>query len=202
MDLDNIKALCEGGTLYASGEDYANAIRCWSLAAEDKADHEGKYRLGICYYEGKGVKQDMFSAIYWLSKATDYGSFKAAKLLGEYYEDLAYNTFEREVKSTDKQLAIWDIPRIEKTKVLTHSEYLIKAIGYYSMYLINLEEYIHWDDLQVQEIGFDLERKTQRISNSEFSSELKIKKLKKLIRQYEEYEKKLFDWDMRDSFAV
>ena len=30
MDLDNIKALCEGGDLYASNDDYANAIRCWS----------------------------------------------------------------------------------------------------------------------------------------------------------------------------
>lgn len=63
MDLDNIKAICEAGNLYAANGDYTNAIRCWSLVAEDKADHEGKYRLGISYYEGKGVKQDMFSAI-------------------------------------------------------------------------------------------------------------------------------------------
>lgn len=186
MDLDNIKALCEGGSLYASNDDYANAIRCWSLAAEDKADHEGKYRLGICYYEGKGVKQDMFSAISWWDNASRSGSFKAAKMLGNYYEGLAYSIVEREVPTTDSQLAIWDIPCIEKSITLTHPEYLSNAIDYYSQYLINIDAYVHWDNLQ--EIGFDLEKRAKKIIESDITNELKIAKLKRLIRAYEGYE--------------
>lgn len=186
MDLDNIKALCEGGNLYAANGDYTKAICCWSLAAEDKADHEGKYRLGLCLYEGKGVQQDMFSAIYWLNKASLSGSFKAAKILGGYYEDLAYRIVEREVQLTDSQLAIWDIPRIEKTKVLTHPEYLNNAIDCYSQYLINIDTHVHWDNLQ--KIGFDLKRRAKKIVDSDITSELKIEKLKRLMRTYEGYE--------------
>ena len=183
MDLDNIKALCEGGDLYASNGDYTTAICCWSLAAEDNADHEGKYRLGICYYEGKGVKQDMFSAISWLNNASRSGSFKAAKMLGGYYENLAYSIVEREVSVTDNQLAIWHIPRIEKTKILTYPEYLNNAIEYYSQYLINIDAYVHWDNRQ--EIGFDLEKKARKIIDSDIADELKIEKLKRLMRAYE-----------------
>ena len=183
MDLDNIKALCEGGDLYASNDDYANAIRCWSLAAEDKADHEGKYRLGICYYEGKGVKQDMFSAISWLNNASLSGSFKAAKILGGYYENLAYRIVEREVSATDNQLSIWNIPRIEKTRIITYPEYLNNAIECYFQYLINIDAYVHWDNRQ--EIGFDLEKKSRKIIDSDITDELKIEKLKRLIQTYE-----------------
>ena len=191
MDLDNINALCEGGDIYASNDDYANAILCWLLAAEDNADHEGKYRLGICYYEGKGVKQDMFSAISWLNNASRSGSFKAAKMLGGYYENLAYSIVEREVQITDSQLAIWDIPRIEKTKILTYPEHLNNAIEYYSQYLINIDAYVHWDNRQ--EIGFDLEKKSRKIIDSGISDELKIEKLKRLVRVYEGYEKGLYN---------
>ena len=186
MDLDNIKALCEGGDIYASNDDYANAILCWLLAAEDNADHEGKYRLGICYYEGKGVKQDMFSAISWLNNASRSGSFKAAKMLGGYYENLAYSIVEREVTTTDSQLAIWDIPRVEKVKRLTDPEYLNNAIDYYSQYLTNIDVYVHWDNLQ--EIGFDLKRRVKKIIDNDISSEKKIEKLKRLMRTYEAYE--------------
>ena len=191
MDLDNINALCEGGDIYASNDDYANAILCWSLAAEDNADHEGKYRLGICYYEGKGVKQDMFSAISWLNNASRSGSFKAAKMLGGYYENLAYSIVEREVQITDSQLAIWHIPRIEKTKILTDPEYLNNAIDYYSQYLTNIDVYVHWDNLQ--EIGFDLKRRVKKIIDNDISSEKKIEKLKRLMRAYEGYEKGLYN---------
>ena len=186
MDLDNIKAICEAGNLYAANGDYTNAIRCWSLVAEDKADHEGKYRLGISYYEGKGVKQDMFSAICWLNNASQSGSFKAAKILGGHYEKLAYSIVEREVTTTDSQLAIWDIPRIEKTKILTYPEHLNNAIEYYSQYLINIDVYVHWDNLQ--EIGFDLKRRVKKIIDNDISSEKKIEKLKRLMRTYEAYE--------------
>ncbi len=188
MDLDNIKALCDGGNLYAASGDYTKAICCWALAAEEKADHEGKYRLGVCYYEGKGVKQDMFSAICWLNNASRSGSFKAAKMLADYYENLAYSIVEREVSVTDSQLSIWDIPRIEKTKVLTYPEYLNIAIDYYSQYLINIDAYVHWDNLQVQEMGFGLKRKVEKIIDSDINSELKIEKLKRLVRVYEGYE--------------
>lgn len=186
MDLDNIKAICEAGNLYAANGDYTNAIRCWSLVAEDKADHEGKYRLGISYYEGKGVKQDMFSAICWLNNASQSGSFKAAKILGGHYEKLAYSIVEREVSVTDNQLAIWDIPRVEKVKRLTDPEYLNNAIDYYSQYLTNIDVYVHWDNLQ--EIGFDLKRRVKKIIDNDISSEKKIEKLKRLMRTYEAYE--------------
>ena len=186
MDLDNINALCIGGDIYASNDDYANAIRCWSLAAEDKADHEGKYRLGICYYEGKGVEQDLFSAISWLNSASQSGSFKAAKMLGGYYENLAYRIVERVVSVTDSQLSIWNIPRIEKTKILTYPECLNNAIEYYSQYLINIDAYVHWDNRQ--EIGFDLKKKSRKIIESNMTNELKIEKLKRLMRAYEGYE--------------
>ena len=186
MDLDNINDLCEGGDIYASNDDYANAILCCSLAAEDKADHEGKYRLGICYYEGKGVKQDMLSAISWLNNASRSGSFKAAKMLGGYYENLAYSIVEREVQITDSQLAIWHIPRIEKTKILTYPEHLNNAIEYYFQYLINIDAYVRWDNRQ--EIGFDLEKKARKIIDSDITDELKIEKLKRLMRAYEGYE--------------
>lgn len=106
--------------------------------------------------------------------------------MGGHYEKLAYSIVEREVTTTDSQLAIWDIPRVEKVKRLTDPEYLNNAIDYYSQYLTNIDVYVHWDNLQ--EIGFDLKRRVKKIIDNDISSEKKIEKLKRLMRTYEAYE--------------
>lgn len=112
MEWDNIIALCEVGDKYASIGCYAKAMQCWFLAAEDTNDYEAKYRLGYCYFKGNElVNKDMFRAIYWLKQSSEKGSYKAAKILGGYYESLAYGEDERIIDDpNNQQLSIWNTP--------------------------------------------------------------------------------------------
>jgi len=49
-------------------EDYAEAFRCWSTAA-DMGHVEAQIRLGFCYQCSFGVRQDKAKAEYWYKKA-------------------------------------------------------------------------------------------------------------------------------------
>jgi tetratricopeptide (TPR) repeat protein len=49
-------------------EDYAEAIKCWSTAA-DMGHVEAQIRLGFCYECSYGVRQDKAKAEYWYKKA-------------------------------------------------------------------------------------------------------------------------------------
>lgn len=50
-----------------------------------KGDPEAQYRLGRCYYDGKGVEQDMEDAVVWLRKAANQRHAEAMYWLAECY---------------------------------------------------------------------------------------------------------------------
>ena len=53
-------------------QDYAKAFHYYDMAAhQDNA--LAKYNLGLCYYYGYGVAQDIKSAKFWLGKALQSG---------------------------------------------------------------------------------------------------------------------------------
>lgn len=59
-------------TAYNDG-DYKRAIIFFSEAAE-QGDTRAQTRLGVCYYEGKGVPKDYAKAFNWFRKAAEQGS--------------------------------------------------------------------------------------------------------------------------------
>lgn len=70
-------------------------ICCIGTSAQDIAqlqksaengDAEAMTELGICYFQGKGVKEDNDKAFMWLSKAVDAGNAKAHCWLGACYQ--------------------------------------------------------------------------------------------------------------------
>jgi len=46
-----------------------------------------QYNLGICYYNGDGVKKDLTEAVKWYRKAADQGDFIAQYNLGICYDN-------------------------------------------------------------------------------------------------------------------
>ena len=46
--------------------------------AAKQGDAEAQYNLGMCYGQGKGVKQDVQKAVEWYTKAAEQG-FESAK---------------------------------------------------------------------------------------------------------------------------
>lgn len=65
------------------------AAKLWKEAAEIGSS-EAQYQLGICYYNGKGVKQDYIEAIKWIRRAADKGHLRAQKTFwhnGHYFND-------------------------------------------------------------------------------------------------------------------
>jgi TPR repeat protein len=65
-------------------EDYRTAYRHLKhLALNDYP--KAQYLLGLLYYRGKGVDQDMAEGIDWLKQAAGNGSYRAAAELGQIY---------------------------------------------------------------------------------------------------------------------
>lgn len=51
-----------------------------------------QYYLGVCYYKGEGVKQDISTAVYWWTKSAEQGYLDAqAELADVYYEEGNYS---------------------------------------------------------------------------------------------------------------
>jgi TPR repeat protein len=63
-------------------EDYEEAFKYWSKAAE-QGDADAQLRLGFnCYTKGQGVSEDAMKAAYWYEKAADQGHADAQWILG------------------------------------------------------------------------------------------------------------------------
>jgi hypothetical protein len=68
---------------YNSG-DYAKAVSLWEPHAR-QGNREAQYAMGVAFYEGKGVSQDLDQAIEWFGKAADSGHPTAMFNLGVAY---------------------------------------------------------------------------------------------------------------------
>jgi len=55
---------------------------------ENPTDVDEQYELGLCYFDGNGVPQDMKKAMYWFSKAAEQGRVEAQVFLGCHYAEL------------------------------------------------------------------------------------------------------------------
>lgn len=189
MEWDNIIALCEVGDKYASIGCYAKAMQCWFLAAEDTNDYEAKYRLGYCYFKGNElVNKDMFRAIYWLKQSSEKGSYKAAKILGGYYESLAYGEDERIIDDpNNQQLSIWNTPCIEIKRNISNRQYLEKALVYYYQTIINLSCLVFKSSFEeiTAIVSNKITNQLEAILKSSKQDELKINKLRQIIGRLE-----------------
>ena len=74
-------SLYSGTLAYKSG-DYAGAIREFA-----KAGAKGQYIVGLFYYNGSGVRQDLQQAAFWLHKSAVQGHPGASYLLGVINEE-------------------------------------------------------------------------------------------------------------------
>lgn len=73
----NLLILCE-----AEGKWWDEAVKWYKKFAEN-GNAEYQYKLGLCYFDGKGVLKDRKTAKYWFKKAADGGHQDArAKLSG------------------------------------------------------------------------------------------------------------------------
>ncbi len=52
----------------------------------EQGDPQAQYNLGLCYYEGRGVYQNMTSAVKWFRKAAEQGFAEAQMSLGCCYD--------------------------------------------------------------------------------------------------------------------
>ena len=66
-------------------QDYARAAEWYQKAAE-QGHVAAQFKLGNCYYCGKGVAQDHAKAAEWFLKAAEQGFIYAQYSLGFYYE--------------------------------------------------------------------------------------------------------------------
>ena len=65
-------------------DDYQTAFKLWLPLAE-QGYSSAQYNLGVMYQYGRGVKQDDFEGVKWLSKAADQGNASAQFVLGMSY---------------------------------------------------------------------------------------------------------------------
>ena len=63
---------------------YDNYSVALEVDAED-GEPESQYRLGSCYYFGKGTSKNIEKALEWFNKAANSGNDKAQVVLGDFY---------------------------------------------------------------------------------------------------------------------
>ena len=73
----------KGVEAYNKG-DYAEAVRCWIMAADQEL-MSAQSNLALCYYNGKGVAKDYAEAARWYRKAADQGNAASQNSLGNLY---------------------------------------------------------------------------------------------------------------------
>ena len=78
------KGYFEKASVFAAKKEYAEAVK-WLRKAADLGEPNAQYNLGICYYNGQGVKQDFEEAVKWLKKAAGQGVVFAQYNLGVCY---------------------------------------------------------------------------------------------------------------------
>lgn len=79
-----VEEMLDSARQYASEQNYAEAIKLWSMAAE-QGDARAQYSLGMCYHEGDGVAQDYAEACRWHRKAAEQGHAAAQFTLGLWH---------------------------------------------------------------------------------------------------------------------
>lgn len=101
--LGELYQLAFNGYELRGGKDYAKAM-AWDRIAADLGNPRGYTNMGILYYNGWGVEQDMETAISYFTAATEQGDMKGPRYLGLSYEavedyenaakyyEMAYNT--------------------------------------------------------------------------------------------------------------
>jgi uncharacterized protein len=75
----------DGSAAYERG-DYATALRLFRPLA-DQGSAQAQYRIGLMYYSGEDVAQDLAEAAKWFRKAAEQGYSGAQHYLGMMYED-------------------------------------------------------------------------------------------------------------------
>ena len=83
---DSITELFNKGVKYCDQGDYTEAIKYFKRAAE-QGDAAAQYKLGSCYYYGKGVAIDYIQAVEWYRKAAEQGDAAAQYALGVCYNN-------------------------------------------------------------------------------------------------------------------
>ncbi len=53
----------------------------------EQGDSDAQWRLGECYYWGKGVKKDWQTSVYWFKKSAEQGNPSGEYFLGAAYLD-------------------------------------------------------------------------------------------------------------------
>ena len=76
----------EDGQAAVKRGDYAEAVKCYRLAA-DQGDAKAYLNLGAMYYQGTGVPQDYAEAAKWFRLGADTGEAGAQGLLGAMYSE-------------------------------------------------------------------------------------------------------------------
>ncbi len=84
MGQNNTISYLDKGVLYYNMADYTKAVEMFRLAADMGSD-KAQFKLGLCYYNGKGVSQDFVKAVEWYTKAANQGFVEAQLKLGICY---------------------------------------------------------------------------------------------------------------------
>lgn len=124
-----IATICCVGT---SAQDIAQLQK-----SAENGDAEAMTELGICYFQGKGVKEDNDKAFMWLSKAVDAGNAKAHCWLGACYQ-YGYGTdknMEKAIELYTKGADLGDSDSMNYVGIC-----LEKGNGV----LMNLERAVYW----------------------------------------------------------
>lgn len=124
-----IATICCVGT---SAQDIAQLQK-----SAENGDAEAMTELGICYFQGKGVKEDNDKAFMWLSKAVDAGNAKAHCWLGACYQ-YGYGTdknLEKAIELYTKGADLGDSDSMNYVGIC-----LEKGNGV----LMNLERAVYW----------------------------------------------------------
>ncbi|MGM9992148.1 MAG: tetratricopeptide repeat protein [Candidatus Bruticola sp.] len=68
----------------AAHDDQTKNFRIYLQGAEQGQAQE-QYKVGLCYYYGRGVSKNEENAVFWWRKAAEQGLSVAQFQLGEYY---------------------------------------------------------------------------------------------------------------------
>ncbi|MHB9944089.1 hypothetical protein CF095_01540 [Clostridium botulinum] len=84
VDKEEILAMNIIGEMYCKEQNYKEAMYWYKKAAE-KGNSTSMNKIGVMYYEGKGVEQDYQKAMYWYKKSSQEGNFTAMSNIGFMY---------------------------------------------------------------------------------------------------------------------
>jgi TPR repeat protein len=84
-DLSDVKSMSTLGAFYEYLNEPALAVPWYQQAAE-LGDAEAAYKLGLLYYNGRGIEKDLVSAAKYFSMGAERGDIGAMNDLGALYE--------------------------------------------------------------------------------------------------------------------